>query len=86
MSEQAYNSISKIVEKLSKTDWDESTPYVAIEERVWYSELGRLYIEDTSDRDVEHNQSLKYLEGRFNPEVLATGEEVEVIVEQVLGD
>lgn len=86
MTQQVYADGSKLLEKLSEADWDEGGPHLAIEKKVWYSDIGKLYIEDSTARDVEYDQSLKYLEGRFNPETLATGEEVEVIVEQVLGD
>jgi hypothetical protein len=86
MTQQAYLDGSKLLEKLSEADWSEGSPHLAIEERVWYSDIGKLYLEDSTARDVDYDRSLKYLEGRFNPETVATGKSVGELVDEILGN
>ena len=75
---------NELTQKLEEQDWTENTAYLRGEERVWYSDEARLYIRDTSHQNSEHDTELLYLEGRFNPETVATGETIEEITDRVL--
>gem|GEM_PF-2080337 len=75
---------SELTQKLEEQDWTENTAYLRGEERVWYSDEARLYIRDASDSPTDYDTELLYLEGRFNPETVATGETIEEITDRVL--
>lgn len=75
---------SELTQKLEEQEWTENTAYIRGEKRVWHSEEGRLYIRDTSDSSTDYDTELLYLEGRFNPETVATGESIEEITDRVL--
>lgn len=85
-STQQASRYEELIENLSCYSWEENKAYLGIEENVWFSDAGKMYVRDTESRNVEHDQELMYLEGRFNPEKLAEGEKIDQIVERILGN
>lgn len=77
-------SKSDINEILDK-DWEENSAYVESIDQEWYAGGDHLYLQEVYGEDKDHSQQLMYLEEgkNFGPEVVATGSEVDGIVEML---